>query len=76
MNNAGIDGHFTKGHAVLIQDYLINLEPDIIIFLVEINEVGRDELHEDLFYLYSKETLNLSTTATIKNFFTSLNQYK
>jgi hypothetical protein len=44
VNNAGIEGHSTFGHQVLLNDYLINLRPKVIVFLVGINDVENDQL--------------------------------
>jgi lysophospholipase L1-like esterase len=38
LNNAGIDGHSTFGHLVLMEDYIIQLKPKIIIFLLGAND--------------------------------------
>lgn len=40
VNNAGMDGHSTFGHAVLLKDYLIELKPKAIIFLTGLNDMG------------------------------------
>lgn len=37
INNAGLDGHSTYGHLVLVEDYLSRLKPDMILFLVGVN---------------------------------------
>ena len=44
VNNAGFDGHSTFGHAVLLQEALRDLGPDYVMYLVGVNDVGRDEL--------------------------------
>ena len=41
INNAGLAGHSTHGHIVLLQDYLLGLEPDVILFLVGVNDLGQ-----------------------------------
>lgn len=46
INNAGLDGHSTFGHQILIEDYLSKIKPDYIIFLVGVNDVGRDDLNQ------------------------------
>ena len=46
INNAGLDGHSTFGHKILVEDYLVSLKPDILIFYVGINDVGRSDLNE------------------------------
>jgi lysophospholipase L1-like esterase len=43
INNAGLDGCSTFGHIVLLEDYIANLKPKIVIFLVGINDVGLED---------------------------------
>ena len=40
LNNAGLSGNSTFGHYILMQDYLVKLQPKVAIFLVGINDVG------------------------------------
>lgn len=42
VNNAGLDGHSTFGHQMLIQDILSKLRPNVIIFLIGVNDVCRE----------------------------------
>ena len=44
MNNAGLDGHSTFGHLILLKNYLCTMHPDYLLFLTGINEMGRDDL--------------------------------
>jgi lysophospholipase L1-like esterase len=46
INNAGLDGHSTFGHLILIKDYLIKLKPKVVLLLVGQNDVGNDNLRE------------------------------
>ncbi len=46
MNNAGIDGHSTFGHLILLQSYLVNLHPKIILYLVGDNDMDREDLNK------------------------------
>lgn len=39
-NNAGLDGHSTYGHGALLADYLAELRPDVVVFLIGTNDVG------------------------------------
>jgi len=39
-NNAGLDGHSTFGHLVLLHDLLLPLHPQMIVFLVGWNDIG------------------------------------
>ncbi|MEJ2673210.1 MAG: SGNH/GDSL hydrolase family protein, partial [Deltaproteobacteria bacterium] len=40
LNNAGLSGNSTFGHYILMKDYLIKLKPQVVVFLVGINDVG------------------------------------
>jgi hypothetical protein len=44
INNAGLDGHSTFGHLLLLKEYILKLQPKCVLFLVGINDVGRDDL--------------------------------
>lgn len=45
INNAGMDGHSTHGHLLLVEDYLVKLKPKYVLFLVGTNDVGREDLN-------------------------------
>jgi lysophospholipase L1-like esterase len=40
LNNAGLSGNSTFGHYILMQDFLVQLKPKVVIFLVGINDLG------------------------------------
>ena len=42
MNNAGLDGHSTYGHLMLLEQHLLPLRPTVLVFLVGVNDVGRE----------------------------------
>ncbi len=44
MNNAGLDGHSSFGHRLLLDQRIARLKPKVVLFLVGINDVGRDDL--------------------------------
>lgn len=44
INNAGLDGHSTFGHRLLLDQRIARLRPKAVLFLVGINDVGRDDL--------------------------------
>lgn len=39
INNAGMDGHSTFGHQILLQDHLLGLKPKVVLFLIGVNDV-------------------------------------
>jgi len=45
INNAGLDGHSTFGHQILLDDYLLKIKPKFILFLVGANDVERKDLN-------------------------------
>jgi lysophospholipase L1-like esterase len=42
LDNAGLDGHSTFGHGVLLSDYIVPLRPKVVLFLIGVNDVGLD----------------------------------
>ncbi|MBN2119523.1 MAG: SGNH/GDSL hydrolase family protein [Candidatus Omnitrophica bacterium] len=44
LNNAGLDGHATFGHIILLRNYLVKLRPKIILFLVGANDRAKADL--------------------------------
>ena len=40
VNNGGLDGQSTHGHLVLLRDFLVTLQPKVIVFLIGVNDVG------------------------------------
>lgn len=44
INNAGIDGTSTFGHQYLLEDHLLEMQPDMIVFLVGVNDLSQTEL--------------------------------
>lgn len=52
INNAGLDGHSTLGHLVLLDDYIVPLRPKAALFLIGLNDVDRADLSA-----YERETI-------------------
>ena len=44
INNAGLDGHSTFGHRILLKEHLSALRPDVIVYLIGVNDVSRDSV--------------------------------
>ncbi|HVR71092.1 MAG TPA: SGNH/GDSL hydrolase family protein [Vicinamibacteria bacterium] len=42
VNNAGLDGHSTFGHLLLLDQVLRRLRPKVLLFLVGLNDAGRE----------------------------------
>lgn len=57
LNNAGLPGYSTSGHIILMEDYIIKLKPQIVSFLIGINDVENNT--EDKFTLYHNQDKSL-----------------
>jgi len=70
LNNAGLDGHSTFGHIVLMGDYIVKIKPKVVLFLIGMNDVGYDcETDYDVEYL-GKISFN-----SLKGFYKSLSAH-
>lgn len=67
LNNAGLDGTSTYGHLILLQDHIVPLHPDYVIFLTGVNDMENENDHD--FDLYHSDKINKSSA---KEFFRSL----
>jgi lysophospholipase L1-like esterase len=67
VNNAGLDGTSTMGHLLMLQEHIIPLHPDYVLFLVGLNDTENDTEHN--FDIYHSTGIN---TNSIKEFFRSL----
>lgn len=57
VNNAGLDGCSTYGHIILMRDYIIDLKPEYVLFLIGVNDRGKANFdHEDGFLLTRNES--------------------
>jgi len=46
VNNAGLDGHSTYGHLILLEDLIVPLHPRVALFLVGANDVARGSISD------------------------------
>ena len=46
INNAGLDGHSTHGHLILLEDYVAPLRPKVALFLVGSNDLAVSTVSE------------------------------
>jgi lysophospholipase L1-like esterase len=55
LDNAGLDGHSTFGHLHLLDQMLLELGPDYVLFLIGVNDVDRDDANDfDLRVMHSQ----------------------
>ncbi len=76
MNNAGLAGHSTFGHLVLLKDYVVKLKPHVILFLIGCNDIERDDLnlsdnsnmadkYKNIFTFFSKKSELCNTVVNL-----------
>ena len=70
LNNAGLDGHSTFGHLVLMNDYIIKLHPKYVLFLTGTNDVELDKSGD-----LDDQDIKGVHTHSFKYFFKSLFNY-
>lgn len=70
INNAGLEGHSTFGHEVLLRDYVVKLSPNYVFFLIGINDVATADLES-----FDKLAIRKVNTSSIGGFVKSLANY-
>ncbi len=70
INNAGFDGHSTFGHIILMEDYIVKLKPDIVLFLIGANDLSRQNIAEEDVGIMRNQYMFYSIT--IKSFLKSM----
>jgi lysophospholipase L1-like esterase len=65
INNAGLNGHSTFGHIILIEDYIIRLKPKVLLFLIGVNETGQRKSVDEIEHLYIKSKIGLRDSKRI-----------
>lgn len=60
VNNAGFSGHSTFAHQILLQEHIARYAPDVVIFLVGINDVGRSDLDKRTLHFWQPRLAELA----------------
>lgn len=83
INNAGFDGHSTFGHIILMENYIIKLKPNMVLFLVGANDQDRQDIGEqdmemmrDKYVFYSAKSFLKSMANHSEVFSFGLNMYR
>ncbi len=83
VNNAGLDGHSTFGHELLLSSYLKPLRPKVVIYLVGLNDVGNESINYYDYKLRRRPTksffgefyLELTESSAIVNYIENLRRH-
>jgi lysophospholipase L1-like esterase len=65
INNAGLDGHSTFGHIILMEDYIIRLKPKVLLFLMGGNEIGPRRNVDELEHFHIESKIDFRDPKTI-----------
>jgi lysophospholipase L1-like esterase len=84
LNNAGIDGHSTFGHLVLMEDYIIRLKPKIVLVLAgandqsikDYNPLDRKSLTKPTASAWGRFVNTLAWYSEVVNYAVNLNRYR
>ena len=67
LNNAGVDGHSTFGHLLLLKEYITRLKPQYVTFLIGVNDIENDKPQQ--YDMMNEKKINYLSA---KSFFKSL----
>jgi len=65
INNAGLQGHSTYAHIILMEDYIVKLKPDIVLFLIGINDIGIIRLQIETTNWILRDNLDFSSLSAL-----------
>ncbi len=67
LNNAGVDGHSTFGHLLLLKEYITRLKPKYVTLLIGVNDIENDKPQQ--YDVMNEKKINY---LSVKSFFKSL----
>lgn len=69
LNNAGLDGHSTFGHQILLDDFLVRLKPKVILYFIGSNDEDREDLVDYDKSIIDSDLANLLKKSEIFNIY-------
>ena len=77
VNNAGFDGHSTFAHIRLLRQYILHMQPRLVLFYCGINDIGRTDLHlnEMESHQLDRRSIVPSSKRLVRSIDTVLGQY-
>ena len=72
VNNAGLNGHSTFGHLILLKDIIVKQKPDYVYFLVGVNDMDRSDLNDSDGRYLKGTSVNMGKNSWFKNAFLTL----
>lgn len=75
VNNAGLNGHSTFGHLLLLKDVVLKYKPNYIYFLVGVNDMDRQDLNQFDNRMVLDKTVQMQSNGWFKNAFLTLSNH-
>jgi lysophospholipase L1-like esterase len=72
VNNAGLNGHSSFGHLLLLKDVVLKYKPDYIYFLVGVNDMDRQDLNQFDNRMILDKSVQMESNGWFKNAFLTL----
>lgn len=75
VNNAGLNGHSSFGHLLLLKDVVLKYRPDYIYFLVGVNDMDRQDLNQFDSRMVLGKSVQMDYNGWFKNAFLTLSNH-
>jgi lysophospholipase L1-like esterase len=75
VNNAGLNGHSSFGHLLLLKDVVLKYKPNYIYFLMGVNDMDRQDLNQFDNRMVLGKSVQMENNGWIKNAFLTLSNH-
>ncbi len=75
VNNAGLNGHSSFGHLLLLKDVVLKYKPNYIYFLVGVNDMDRQDLNQFDNRMVLGKSVKMENNGWFKNAFLTLSNH-
>lgn len=75
VNNAGLNGHSSFGHLLLLNDVVLKQKPDYVYFLVGVNDMDRQDLNQFDNRMVLGKSVQMEQNGWLKNAFLTLTNH-
>ncbi len=75
VNNAGLNGHSSFGHLLLLNDVVLKHKPDYVYFLVGVNDMDRQDLNQFDNRMVRGNSVQMENNSWVKNAFLTLSNH-
>ncbi len=75
VNNAGLNGHSSFGHLLLLKDVVLKYKPNYIYFLMGVNDMDRQDLNQFDNRMVLGKSVQMENNGWLKNAFLTLSNH-